>query len=48
MQIPVVWIETLHHPSLYSGTQIAKATAIAQLIGRGKLVIVEPPNRDRA
>ena len=45
MQIPGVHIETLHNPVRYTYTQIEKACAIAQMLNRGKLVLVEPPLR---
>ena len=45
MQIPGVHIETLHNPVRYTYAQIEKACAIAQLLNRGKLVLVEPPQR---
>jgi hypothetical protein len=45
MQIPGVHIETLHNPVRYTYAQIEKACAIAQLLNRGKLVLVEPPRR---
>ena len=45
MQIPGVHIETLHNPVRYTYSQIEKACAIAQMLNRGKLVLVEPPNR---
>jgi hypothetical protein len=45
MQVPGVHIETLHNPVRYSPGQIEKACAIAQLLDRGKLVLVEPPKR---
>ncbi len=45
MQIPGVHIETLHNPVRYTYSQIEKACAIAQLLNRGKLVLVEPPRR---
>jgi hypothetical protein len=45
MQILGVHIETLHNPLAYSNAQIEQARAIAQLLGRGKLVLVEPPHR---
>jgi hypothetical protein len=44
-QIPGVHIETLHNPVLYTYAQIEKACALAQLLNRGKLVLVEPPQR---
>ena len=45
MQIPGVHIETLHNPVRYTYAQIEKACAIAQMLNRGKLVLVEPPQR---
>jgi Rad3-related DNA helicase len=45
MQVPGVHIETLHNPVRYSPEQIEKACAIAQLLDRGKLVLVEAPQR---
>ena len=45
MQIPGVHIETLHNPVRYTYAQIEKACAIAQMLNRGKLVLVEPPGR---
>ena len=45
MQIPGVHIETLHNPVRYTYAQIEKACAIAQVLNRGKLVLVEPPRR---
>lgn len=43
MQLPGVHIETLHNPIQYTRAQIQQATAIANLMHRGKLVLVEPP-----
>lgn len=45
MQIPGVHIETLHNPTRYSFVQIERACNLAALLGRGKLVLVEPPLR---
>ncbi len=46
MQIPAgVHIETLHNPVHYTYAQIERACAIAQMLNRGKLVLVEPPRR---
>ena len=45
MQIPGVHIETLQNPVRYTYAQIEKACAIAQMLNRGKLVLVEPPRR---
>ena len=45
MQIPGVHIETLHNPVRYTYAQIEQACAIAQMLNRGKLVLVEPPRR---
>jgi hypothetical protein len=38
-----VHIETIHEPSRYTHAQIEGARVIAQLLGRGKLVLVEAP-----
>jgi hypothetical protein len=43
MLVPGVHIETLHNPARYTPEQIEKACAIAQLLDRGKFVLVEPP-----
>jgi hypothetical protein len=45
MQIPGVHIETLHNPTRYTYGQIERATAIASALNRGKLVLVEAPQR---
>ena len=45
MQMPGVHIETIHNPRRYTDAQIDSACAIAQRLGRGKLVLVEPPKR---
>lgn len=45
METPSVYIETLHNPVRYTYAQIEKACVIAQMLGRGKLVLVEPPRR---
>ena len=45
MQIPGVHIETLHNPTRYSFAQIERACAMAALLNRGKLVLVEPPRQ---
>jgi hypothetical protein len=45
MQIPGVHIETLQNPVRYTYAQIERACSIAQLLGRGKFVLVEPPKR---
>ena len=45
MQIPGVHIESIHNPRRYTYAQIGRACAIAQRLGRGKLVLVEPPKR---
>ena len=41
-------IETIHEPDRYTHAQIERARAIAQLLGRGKLVIVEAPAPGRS
>jgi hypothetical protein len=43
MQLPGVHIETLHNPIRYTYAQIETVCAIAHLLGRGKLVLIEPP-----
>jgi len=45
MRIPGVQIETIHDPSRYTYAQIDSACAIARMLGRGKLVLVEAPRR---
>ena len=45
MQIRGVHIETLHNPCGYTYAQIEKACKVAQLLARGKLVLVEAPQR---
>ena len=45
MQMPGAHIETIHNPRRHTYAQIDRACAIAQRRGRGKLVLVEPPNR---
>jgi hypothetical protein len=45
MNVPGVHVETLHNPTKYSAEQIDRACAIAQLLERGKLVLVEPPKQ---
>lgn len=43
--IPGVHIVTLQNPVRYTYGQIERACAIAKLLGRGKLVLCEPPRR---
>jgi hypothetical protein len=43
MPFPGVHIETLHNPARYTYAQIETACAIAQLLCRGKLILVEAP-----
>jgi hypothetical protein len=43
MQLPSVHVETLHDPGRYTYAQIETACVIAQLLNRGKFVLVEPP-----
>lgn len=45
MQIPGVHIETLFSPVRYTYAQIERACEIAHMLNRGKLVLVEPPQR---
>jgi hypothetical protein len=43
MSFPGVYIETLHNPAHYTYAQLETACAVAQLLRRGKLLLVEPP-----
>ena len=45
MPLPGVHIETLHNPTHYTYAQIETACAVAELLRRGKLVLVEPPRQ---
>jgi hypothetical protein len=45
MPIPGVHIETLQRPQDYSAKQLDLACKVAGLLGRGRLVLVEPPRR---
>lgn len=45
MDDPGVRIETLHSPLRYTYAQIERACVIAQAMRRGKLVLVERPER---
>jgi hypothetical protein len=45
MQILGVHIETIYNLRRYTYAQIDRACAIAQRLGRGKLVLVQPPKR---
>ena len=45
MQIPGTHIQTLHNPVRYTQAQIEMACVLAQMLNRGKLVLVEPPRR---
>jgi hypothetical protein len=45
MPIQGVLIETLLDPARYTAAQIEKACAVAQLLNRRKLVLVEAPKR---
>ena len=45
MPMSGVHIETLDDPARYSSVQIDKACAVAAMLKRGKLVLVEPPRR---
>ena len=45
MPIPGVHVETLHNPVRYTYEQIEMACALAQMLDRGKLILVEPPGR---
>jgi hypothetical protein len=45
MPMPGAHIETIHNPTRYTYAQIEQACAVAQLLARGKLVLVESPKR---
>jgi len=45
MPLPGVHIETLYNPIRYTYAQIETACAVAQLLRRGKLLLVELPRR---
>jgi hypothetical protein len=45
MHVTGVHIETLQNPIRYTYAQIERACSIAQALNRGKLVLVEPPQR---
>ncbi len=45
MATPDVHVETLQDPARYTPGQIDQALALAARLGRGKLVLVEPPLR---
>jgi hypothetical protein len=45
MPFPGVHIETLHNPARYTDAQIETACAVAELLRRGKLLLVEPPQQ---
>jgi hypothetical protein len=47
MQSPGVHVETLQNPARYATAQIEIACALAKLLGRGKLVLAEPPRPPR-
>ena len=40
---PIYEVQTLENPVLYSYEQIQLAWLLASFLGRGKLVLVEPP-----
>jgi hypothetical protein len=40
-----VLIETIHEPNRYTHGQILRARTIAQVLGRGKLVLAEAPGQ---
>jgi hypothetical protein len=43
MGLPTVHIETLQDPRSYSAEQIEQACRLAQVLGRGRFVLAEPP-----
>lgn len=40
-----VHIETIHEPGCYTHGQIERARTIAELLGRGKLVLLDAPRQ---
>jgi hypothetical protein len=38
-------VETLHDPLRYTSAQVERAAQIAEALGRGRLVLCEPPRR---
>jgi hypothetical protein len=40
-----VHVETIHAPERYTHDQIERACTVAQLLGRGKLVLLEAPTQ---
>ena len=45
MSLPEIHVETVDDPVRYSFAQIERACALAALLNRGKLVLVEPPRQ---
>jgi hypothetical protein len=45
MPIPGVHIETLKNPQEYTPAQLDLACKVAGLLGRGRLLLLEPPRR---
>ncbi len=45
MPIRGIHIETLQSPQAYTSEQIDLACKVAGLLGRGRLLLVEPPRR---
>ena len=45
MGIPGVHIETVYNPVRYTYAQIEQACKVAAALGRGKLILAEPPRR---
>lgn len=45
MQMSGVHLETLKNPARYTDEQLDQACRIAYMLGRGKLVLCEPPGR---
>jgi hypothetical protein len=48
MQMPGLHNEAIHNPRRYLYAQIDRACAIAQRLGRGKLVLVDRPSDERS
>jgi hypothetical protein len=45
MPTPGIHIETLQAPQAYTSQQLDLACKLAGLLGRGRLLLVEPPRR---
>lgn len=44
-EAPIFEVQTLQNPVRYSHEQVQRAGLLAALLGRGKLVLTEPPDQ---